>query len=361
MEDEGSLENSTIIIEDELIDQIGKNGSVTIPPNAIILDAKGYFLIPGLFDMHVHLDEDDLPEYLKHGITGVRNMWGTPAVQEITQKIGEDKIRGPAVYSASPGIDGNPPTWPYTQVVEDPEEAFQLVSRLKKDGWKFLKVYNRLQPDVYNAVAKAAKELNIHFLGHVPIAVDVKTALHQGQYSIEHLTGYDQMLGGTRGFHAWTDINVSLLPELAIETVQAGTWNCPTLVVLDHLSGRMSESLRSRAEKNRFAFVKALFDEGAGLLLGTDAGIGFTRPGTSLHEELRKFVQAGISPMEALQMATREAGELLQVDDKLGTITPGKKANLVLLHANPVEDITNTTRIEGVFLNGEWIPVNHFD
>ena len=361
MEDEEVLEHRTIIIKDGLIEDIGMNGTIKIPPGAIILDAKGFYLIPGLFDMHVHLNEDDLPVFLKSGITGVRNMWGTPNVKEIIRKIEEDEIRGPAVYSSSPGIDGNPPTWPYTKIIEDPREAPTLVNQLKNEGWEFLKVYNKLKPEVYIAVIKAARELDMRVLGHVPIAVDINTVLRQKQYSVEHLTGYDQSLGGTRGFRAWTDINESIISELATETAHAGTWNCPTLVVLDHLSRQMNESLRNRAENNRFTLVKALFDEGAGLLIGTDAGIGFTKPGISLHQELQKFASAGISPVNVLQKATREAAKFLEVDNKMGTITRGKRANMVLLKANPLEDITNTTRIEGIILNGAWIPVNLLD
>lgn len=360
MGDEGILTDQTVVIRDGKIQQTGKSRSLAIPENAVVLDAGDRYLIPGLFDMHVHLHEQDINTYLSYGITGIRNMWGTPNVKTLIQQIEEGTLRGPVIRSASPGIDGNPPSWPYTQIIEDPDEASQLVMQLKSEGWSFLKIYNQLTPEVYRSVVKAAQEQDIPFLGHVPIAVTVQEVLKQGQYSIEHLTGYDQLIGGRRGFGAWVEIDGEPIPGIVKETQQAMTWNCPTLVVLDHLSRQLENSLRNQAEENRLMFVKALYEEGAGLLLGSDAGINLTQPGLSLHEEMQKFVQAGIPPQDVLKIATIKSAEFLGIEDETGTITPGKRANLVLLNANPLEDIKNTTRIEGIVLNGEWIPLNFF-
>lgn len=358
MEDEGILKDRMIIIEDGLIQKFGKTGTLTVPQNAVVVDARGRYMIPGLFDMHVHLNENDLPRYLAYGITGVRNMWGTPNVDMLRRQIEDGRVRGPVIYSASPGIDGTPPAWPYTQVIEDPAEAPALVQRLKNEGWEFLKVYNSLTPEVYQAINEAAREQDIRFLGHVPLAITIHEALEAGQYSIEHLTGYDRHLGGRRGFRAWTDIDETLIPEIVEKTRQAGTWVSPTLVVLDHLSRQMDESQRIEAEENRLAFIKALYEANVGLLLGSDAGIDLTKPGESLHEELRKFENAGIALYNILQLATAKAAGFLGVDAQMGTITPGKRANLVLLEADPLEDMDNISRVDGIVLDGEWIPVS---
>lgn len=357
METDGIKEKVTVLIKNGTIQKIGSSTSITIPKEAIKLDATGRYLIPGLFDMHVHLSHAALKQNLAYGITTVRNMWGTPKIKNFISEIEDNEIISPTIYSASPGIDGTPPVWPYSQVILDSEEAPALVKQLKSEGWNFLKVYNRLTPEVYHAIADAAKYENIRFLGHVPLAVPVTDALKKGQASIEHLTGYDQSLGGVRGHQAWIDINKDLIPNLVNSTVESETWNCPTLVVLNELSKRnLSESERKEAETNRFIFVKALFDADAQLLIGTDAGVQHIEAGSSLHEELQKYVTMGIPPIKTLQIATREAARFLHIEDQVGTITQGKQADLIILNANPLDNIENTLSIEGVMNNGRWLP-----
>ena len=359
--DKGIMTHRTVILSDGKIQGIHDVNEAVIPDSAIIIDGSGKYLMPGLLDMHVHMHAEDLEEYLSSGITTVRNMWGTPDVKKLAHSIDVDSLTGPEIYSASPGIDGDPPTWGYTQVIEDPAEASKLVKRLKSEGWRFLKVYNRLQPDVYKAVSHAAKSENIKLIGHTPWALTIEDVLNAEQASVEHFTGFDRYLGGSQSYQAWISIDQTKIPSIAKRTANSETWICPTLVVLEALSVKnLVESEVYQVQQNLFKLLKSLYDERVKLLIGTDSGIQLTSPGISIHNELKKFVQAGIPPSEVLQIATLGGAQFLQIDDQVGTVSVGKQADLLLLNANPLRNIENTTQIESVIVNGALYPTEYF-
>ena len=176
--------------------------------------------------------------------------------------------------------------------------------------------------------------------------------------SIEHLTGYDRAVSrnGRIGTGGWTDADGSKFPALAAATRAAGVWNCPTLAIFVRLAAQHSETDRSRIIESRRRFVEALARAGAPLVAGTDAGIGQTAPGESLVDELRELESSGLTRYQALRAATVDAAQLLGLSDA-GRIAAGSRADLTLLEANPLDDLRAVSRVSGVVLRGQWIPV----
>ncbi len=359
MDSDRVLADHTVVVVGDRITAVGPDGAIVPPEGAAIVDVHGAYVTPGLIDMHVHIRRADLRAYVDAGITSVRNMWGYQALPALMHDVDAGAVLGPAIYSASQGLDGTPAVWPETQIVDDPSQADATVAAQVAAGWRFLKVYNSLSLASYDAIVAAARARGIRFLGHVPNRVPIEHALDSGQASIEHLRGYDLAL--TRGsqtatFAAWLDIDESRIPTLAAHTATAGTWNCPTMAVFDVLTRQVDDVSRGQILANRAAMIRALFDAGARLLAGTDSGIGLSAPGSSIHDELSDLVGAGLSPYEALRAATSGAAEFLEEDSEIGTVAAGKRADLLVVDGNPLEDVTALRSIEAVVLRGAWFP-----
>jgi imidazolonepropionase-like amidohydrolase len=195
----------------------------------------------------------------------------------------------------------------------------------------------------------------------VPLAVDIHKALAAGMLSIEHLTGYDRALSraGHSGTFGWTDVDTARLAGLVSASVTAGVWNCPTMTIYAELARRQhSPAEQTAISQSRRLFVKRLSDAGALLLAGTDAGIDVVPPGTSLHDELAELVAAGLSPYLALRSATSEAARFLGRAD-LGTVAIGAEASLLLLRANPLDNIGALRHADGMVLRGAWRPAGN--
>lgn len=350
------LSRQTVIVKDGRIHRMGPSGAVEIPGDAVNIDGRGRFLMPGLADMHVHLDRADLPRYVAHGITTVRNMWGFPGVRAMQADVLAGNLRGPTIYSTSPGLDATPPIWPYTQVVNGPDEADEVVRLQKENGWKTLKLYQQLSRESYDAIVASAGRQGLDYVGHTPTAVGLRRVLEAGQRSVEHLGGYERILNGRdiRGASGWALADTAGAPDLARLTRRAGTWNCPTLAIQLMLAPTLSPGTRSSAAENRRRMLKALHDAGAGLLVGTDSGIGRTRPGESIHTELAQFVAAGLTPYEALLGATRNAAEFLGEGGEFGVVAPGARADLILLDDNPLNGLQALESPLGVMVRGHW-------
>lgn len=348
----------TVVVAGDRIVSILPAG-VSPPSGATVIDGSGKFLVPGLIDMHIHIKAADAPTYVQHGVTSARNMWGFAALLG-RPRLADDAIVypgvSPALYSASPGLDGPQVQWPETRVVTSPADARAAVTEFADQRWRWLKAYTSLSAENYAAIGAAAAERGIRVIGHVPLSVSVHDALAMKQYSIEHLSGYERALTGTGNASAvaWANANMGNAASLAAETKAAGTWNCPTSVVLDAIAARNGADTRTRAATNRHAMIAALHSAGARLIAGTDAGIDITAPGSSLHDELGELVASGLTPYEAVRAATKDAAEFLAASMEIGTIVPGKRADLVLLDENPLRDIRNTRSIRGVMLRGRW-------
>ena len=197
-------------------------------------------------------------------------------------------------------------------------------------------------------IHRRAAELGIRVIGHVPFAVPLESALEQGHASIEHLGGYERGLGG------WGGLNVAGLSPRIQATVAAGTWNCPTLAILTRLADGSNNEDRIVSDRRRVA--QELYRAGAKLLIGTDAGIDVTPAGSSIFEELEEFRTIGVPLPAILRIATRDAAEFLVALDSIGTVTEGKRADLLLLDRNPLNDLDALRDPVAVVLAGEWLP-----
>ncbi len=358
MDRETVLSNQTVVVEGDRIAAVAPTGSIELPAGSVRIDAAGKYLMPGLVDMHVHIREAELPVYVANGITSVRNMWGYSSLPEIMRQVESGAVVGPTIYSASPGLDGPPGYWPQTQVIDDPARADALVAAQVAAGWLFVKVYQNLRPSVYDAILVAARARGIRVIGHVPTDVPVEHALDAGQVSLEHLHGYDLALTrrnrGPFDPVTWTDIDVSKLPDLAERTRLAGAWNCPTLAIWEVFTRGMDPADRQLVLSNRRLVVGALHAATGRILVGTDSGIDQTAAGTSIHDEIAELVASGLSPYEALWGGTYGAALFLEKTDELGSVAPGRRADLLLLDRNPLEDAAAARNPRGVMWHGLW-------
>lgn len=342
----------TVLIDGDRIVAI-VDAKSAIPQGVGVVEGGGRFLFPGLVDAHVHLRRADAPTYVADGVLTVRNMWGHLGIPPLMDQIRSNAVTGPAVISLSPGIDGSPPQWPESELVDKPADADAVVARLVSAGWKTLKVYQSLSLASFDAVAAASKRLGVEFAGHVPTAVPIEHALASGLRSIEHLNGYDRRLSATHngGTWGWGDANLAGADALVAATVERGVWNIPTLAIYAILARQHPADMRERVIANRRRFVGMLAKAGAHLAAGTDAGIDEIPASGSLLAEIREFEASGLSREQALATATRNGGELLRIPG-LGTIAVGAPARLLLLDADPTHDLAALSQVDAVVLDG---------
>jgi imidazolonepropionase-like amidohydrolase len=388
MDGERILPARTVVVLGDRIREIGPADTTDIPEGALQIDGRDKYLMPGLVDMHVHQRREwwkyQLTLFIANGVTAVRNMAGDESVLRFREQIEAGRLVGPTIYTTGPIIDGNPPTGPGNTVVETPEQAAQVVAEHKKAGYDFIKVYDGLSLECYDAIIEAAAKHDIRVVGHVPDAVDLEHALTAGQHTVEHLTGYGHFLL-KQGSPFWQQIDETRIPYITRATHKAGTWNCPTLVVFQKAagtSGDMAEqelklaymkyvSPRQKAGWQRRGYeepnhslrmanlkrvTKALHDAGARILLGTDTPNPYVAPGFSLHQELQNLVDAGLTSYDAIKAGTRDAAECLGELDEFGTIGAGLRADLILVEGNPLDDVGNAGRRVGVMVRGRWFP-----
>ena len=400
----------TVVVEGQRIVNLGKSGDVQIPKSAKIVDAAGKFLIPGLWDMHVHtifgdwIPKDEkiiLPLFLANGVTGVRDMGSDlEAVKQWRSEIAAGKLLGPRMIVGGPMLDGPTPRFPSSVPVSDSASGRKVVDDLKNAGVDFIKIQSLVPRDGYFAASSEANKLGITFVGHVPDAVRASEASSAGQKSIEHFTGVfegcstieDQLLKGrkTLGQNVAT-FNPERAKTLIALFAKNQTWQVPTLawergqwlvddidLSLDPLIKYAPVAWKNRTwpmfkkdiletmdtdplpVRQRFVQMElemtlAMFRAGVPFMAGTDTAAGIhIFPGFSLHQELALFVEAGLTPMQALQTATLNPAKFLGTTADMGTVEEGKIADLVLLDANPLEDINNTRKIQAVVLAGRY-------
>jgi len=409
----------TVVMTGDRITELGKSGKVRVPKDAQVVDATGKFLIPGLWDMHVHTANDDfITMFIANGITGVRDMF-TPLdrINGWRAAIKEGKLLGPRIVAAGPIVDGPKPVWPGSIAVSNADEGRQAVTKVKADGSDFVKVYNLLPRDAFFAIAGEAKKQGIPFAGHVPERVSAAEASDAGQKSNEHLTGVllacsrdeeairaemDKIITAAGSSPASrvarSAANLKALQSYDSEKAAVlfarfkknGTWQSPTLTVLRavaHLDDpsftnyprlkymrapmrnfwnpqndfRFKDRTAEDWANSRKVYAKyleltgAMRKAGIEFIAGTDTPNPYCFPGFSLHDELALLIKTGFTPMEALQAATRNPAKYLGLLDSLGTVEKGKIANLVLLDANPLAEISNTQKINAVIVGGKLV------
>jgi hypothetical protein len=398
------LRDRVVVVRGSQIVSVSPRDGVTMPEGVTQIDAHGGYLLPGLADMHVHINgSEDLTLFIAAGVTTVRNMAGSPLIISGRAQIERGEVFGPTIVTAGPIVDGDPPIWPGSTVLTNEADAERVVVEQQKAGYDFIKVYSKLPAPAYRALASAAKQHQMSFAGHVPTSIPLREALSSGQRSIEHLEGYlpallkDGVTPGRMGsliklivFLA-ENVDDKKLPAVVRDTAASSTWNCPTLVIRDRL-GRMDDPaalarsvrwaeyvsswrrarwdpkadfrLASNTPADFVAFrkatlvhdriVAALYAAGAKLLVGTDVGNPFTVAGASLHDELELFVHAGVPRAATLRAATAGAAEFLGRPGAFGVIAPGARADIVLSSTNPLEGPIAIPP-SGVMLRGTWL------
>ena len=370
----------TVLVREHRIAALGPAGRVAVPGDARVVNGRGKFLIPGLWDMHVHLGdatETALPLFLAFGVTGVRDM-GSEGYESL-RRWGVEALSGarvgPRIVAAGPILDGG--TYPKNRVlVRDEAEARRAVDRQAIAGVDFIKVHEHLSRNAYFGVAAEARKLGIPFAGHVPaedleMVVTGVEAADAGQRCFEHLNFLPftedppppALFAALRRNRTWVDPTLSVYWVMAHRDEPRVKDDPRARFVARPLERHWDEQRGGWSKgpgrdfyreflRRKMAGVRALRDAGVPLLAGTDLGFPHVYPGSGLHDELGHLVAAGLTPMEAIRAATSDAARYLERAGEFGTVEPGKRADLVLLDANPLDDIGNTRRIRAVVQNG---------
>jgi imidazolonepropionase-like amidohydrolase len=398
----------TVEIDGRTIASIKPARDVLIRSGVRVIDGRSKYLIPGLWDMHVHVSwpagaaQIYLPVLVANGVLGARDMHGMlPAIDSIRHAVVSGRQIGPRLFIAGPAIDGPNSYLPGARIVSTPDEGRKAVKELKASGVDFIKVYSSLPKDLYYAVADAAKSEGIPFLGHVPYALTAAEASDAGQRELEHLTEVDvgtstdeakikaEELEAMAQKHGYVPDAARL--RATFDSAKAAalfdrfrrneTWQCPTLIVLQALGDRasghaasdsllvympnlirkywqtmpadLSTRIGALAEFHS-ALIAPINRAGVPILAGSDVANPYVYPGFSLHDELGLLVRAGLTPAEALRTATINPARFLGLTDSLGVVALGKVADLVLLDANPLQNIGNTRKIGAVIQGGRF-------
>lgn len=397
MTSETVIPAQTVVVRDGTIAAIGAVESVPAPEDAVVIDGTDRYLMPGFVEMHAHVTSTEpadvqplLDLFLANGVTTIRGMLGRPSHLMLRDDLASGQRRGPRLVTSGPSLNGNS--------VNGSEHGRALVRAQHAAGYDFVKIHPGLSADEFNAIADQANELGMPFAGHVPVSVGVHGALDRGIATIDHLDGYMAAMlppnsdrsGGYGGFFdvmLADQIDATRLDALVAATVSAGVANVPTESLFEQLVNDEPALELSRRSESRFVseatiagwiqtknrttrergfdpevaamaidirrqLIRKLHEAGATLLLGSDAPQIFQVPGFSLHHELELMVASGLTPYEALATGTTAPAEFLGMGS--GTVREGAAADLVLLDANPFDDIGNSRRIHGVVAAGRW-------
>jgi hypothetical protein len=387
MTDDRALPGHTVLVRGDRIVAVGPAASVAVPGGARRVDGRGKYLVPGLAEMHGHVPppsapaqvtEDVLFLYLANGITTVRGMLGAEGQLNLRRRTNTGELLGPTLYLAGPSFNGNS--------VNSVDDAVRMVREQRAAGWDLLKVHPGLTLPEYDAMARTAAQEGIRFGGHVPADVGLMHALRMGQETFDHVDGYVEYVGGATG-----PIDPAKLDSAVRATREAGAWVVPTMALwevlyttlpLDSLmaypelrytsaqsvqqwvnaynqrrgSPQFNAETSRRTIEARQLVLAALHHGGGRILMGTDAPQQFSVPGFSLHREFPRMRAAGMSPYDILVTGTRNVGEYFQRLDTFGTVAVGRRADLLLLDADPLADVANLQRIAGVMVRGRWVP-----
>jgi imidazolonepropionase-like amidohydrolase len=377
MTGENVIPDQTVVVQDGRITAIGAARSVKIPAGATRIEAKGKYLMPGLAEMHGHIPGQNVQFaervsflYVAGGVTTVRGMQGHPNQFELRKRIESGELIGPRMFLSSPPLSGNS--------VSDVAAAETTVRNFKNAGYDLLKIHENLRRDVYDKIVATAREVDMPFGGHVPNDVGVVAALQARQTSIDHLDNYVEVID-----------NELDIPPLVEQTVKAGVAMVPTMPLWEVLRGlhdpatmmdrpelrymppqvvtqwrnqvaairaQTNPDMAAREIELRNKLLKAMSDAGAVLLLGSDAPQLFSVPGFSIQREMETWAEAGMAPFKILQAGTTAVAKYFGDEANSGTVSVGKRADLLLLDANPLQDVRHVARKSGVMVRGRWLP-----
>lgn len=394
------VENRTVVVTGRRIASMHPADEVEVAEGTEAVEAEGMYLVPGLAEMHGHLPGPRMVQsdarnllflYIANGVTTVRGMQGERSQLGLRARIARGQSLGPRLFVGSPSMSG--------ERVTTPAQGEQLVREYNEQGYDLVEVHEGLAPDVFDAVAATANEVGLPFGGRVPDAVGLRHALASGQVSIDHLDNTIEALvpderlptegAGLFGVGDLLDrVDTDLLPPLVEDMRAAGAWAVPTMVlwetvffgdrsadelrgvrpevrymppetveqwerVVDERAAADPEANRQVAELRR-QILRALHEGGVRIVMGTDSPQIFSVPGFSVHHEMALWVEVGMTPYEVLEAGTRRVAEYFDALDDFGTIEIGRRADLLLLTANPIDDVANVARRGGVMVNGNW-------
>lgn len=368
------VEDAVVIVREGRIAAAGPRAAVSVPRGLRTIDARGKTIAPGLWDMHAHASQIEwAPAYLAAGVTSVRDMGGnTKFLTSMRDAIATGRAVGPRMFLAGL-IDGEAPGAMGDVAAATPEQGRAIVDAYKAAGFVQIKLYSLLQPDVIGAITARAHELGLSVTGHVPNAVTLARAIELGMDQVAHLP-----LRGDPASSATRDViamlaarHIVIDPTLPwnellgrpttteIESFEPGFMRAPPALILAYRSVR-NPGDQARADASRRAsgaMVKALFDAGVPIVAGTDGAV----PGVSLLRALELYVEAGLTPMQALQTATVVPARALGLEAELGTVAPGRRADLIVLDADPLADISNIRRLHWVVSAGRMYVPSAFE
>ncbi len=397
------LENHTVITNGSNISEVRPSVDQDLEDGAfdLVIDGTGKFLMPGLAEMHGHVPpthppanaasyfndeyvENTLFLYVAAGITTVRGMLGYEHQLELKEKVNNSELIGPNLYLAGPSFNGGS--------ISSPEQAREKVIQQKNEGWDLLKIHPGLTLDEYNTMAETANAVGITFGGHVPAEVGIERALEVKQLTIDHLDGYVAYL------NAFEDAEQEeKMSEIIQKTIENNVWMVPTQALWETIIGAgnyevmkeydelkyIPEAVKNgynnwvtqnidnnssldvdaalREAELRQRLLKEMNEAGVLILMGTDAPQIFSVPGFSIHRELPKMVAAGMTPYEIIETGTKNVGLYFQETDEFGTIEVGKRADLILVDSNPIQDVANIQNHSGVMVRGQWLSKEMID
>jgi imidazolonepropionase-like amidohydrolase len=407
MDKEQVLPNQVVVIKDGKVSLMGDARMVKYSKDALVIDGKGKYLLPGLAEMHAHIppvnDIAPMKEvallFALKGITTIRGMLGHPLHLQLREQLQQRTTIGPRFYTSGPSVNG--------QTASTPEIAAKMVRDQKAAGYDFLKLHPGLTKENFAVIAATAKEVGIPFAGHVSFDVGVWRAIDAGYASIDHMDGFVESLvpgienmteqqTGLFGLYIGYKADTTRIPKLVNALRDHHIWVVPTQCLAERWLGpdKTPEALGAEPEmiymarntvngwvntkKNLLAnpaynaeqakqfvalrrkLINACNKGGVGLLLGSDAPQVFDVPGFSLHHELQYLVDAGLTPYEALRTGTVNPAAYFKRDD-IGVVKPGAVADFILLRGNPLKDIKEIGNIEGVMLDGRWLSKEYIE
>lgn len=387
MDGERVIAGQTVIVKDGVIAEIGPAAKIKVPASALRVDGGGKYLMPGLADMHVHLTaprEDVLALlqlFIANGVTTILNLRGTPEHLELRASVEKGEVFGPTIYTAGSYV--NQP------FVNTPDEVERAVIEQKRAGYDFVKMHGDLSREAYARLFAVARREGIRVVGHAPRTLGIEAMFEERQYAVVHAEEY--IYDRTHSSRDFAAIEPRI-PELGQATAKAGIWLMPNLTAFKNI-GLQANDLQAILDRPEMRFMPPRIRDGWGpatnpytrrfgkdhypgimaryqmleklvrgfraagvrMLIGTDALNTAVVPGFSTHDELNDLVAAGLTPYEALRAATANAAEFLGTADRVGTVTTGKRADLLLLEADPLKDVKNANRRAGVMIRGQWM------
>jgi imidazolonepropionase-like amidohydrolase len=395
MDRETVLADQTVVVGGGKIVSIGPAAKAQVPAGATKVDAKGKYLMPALAEMHAHVPGGQAPDaamervlflYAANGIGTIRGMLGHPRHLPLRERLNKGELFAPRLWTSGPSFNGNS--------VTSSAVAAQMVKDQKAGGYDFLKIHPGVTREAFDSMDAAADSLGITYSGHVPLDVGVHRSLEAKYATIDHLDGYVEALAPAGsppsemfGLNLALKADESKIPDLVAKTKAAGVGQVPTQILLENWLGQVSAETMAAwpemkytvpGEVQKWTEVRKKFDQtpaearqkliairrrlikdmhaaGVPILLGSDGPQVWNVPGFSVHRELGTYVASGLTPYQALVTGTRNVAAFFKVEKEAGTVATGKRADLILLDANPLADIANTTKIAGVMLHGKWM------